>query len=317
MSSGRYLLQRLGHGLLLMVGVTLLSFVLMVQFGPDQTYELVGKNATTQQIEELRQSLGYDQPLVQRYLGFLNSLVRLDFGLSNSNGEPVTAMLARSLPVTLMLLLPGFVLGNVLGIVFGLLAAWYQGSWPDRLITGLSVAGLSVSFLVVIIALQILLCTPYGLNLFPARGWQVDGFGSYVWYVTVPSLALILITLGYNTRFYRAVLVEELHRDHVEAARAFGASTLELLFRHTLRNSLVAIVTRVVFSIPLIIVSGSLLLETYFGIPGIGKVTFDAISSGDQPVLLAVVSMTAVLFVVAQISADLCCRLADPRTGLS
>ena len=313
MSATRYLLNRFTHGLALLLGVTLLSFLLMVQFGPDQTYQLLGKNPTPEQVQELRRSLGYDQPFVQRYLGFLADLARFDLGLSNSSGEPVSAMLARSLPITLGLLLPGFVLGNLLGIGLGLLAAWHRGRWPDRLIMGASVAGLSISFLVIIIALQVLLCTPYGLNLFPARGWQVDSLGSYLWYVTVPSLALILVTLGYNTRFYRAVLAEELQRDHIRTATAFGASPAELLLRHTLKNSLVPILTRVLFSIPLIVVSGSLLLETYFGIPGIGRLTFDAISNGDQPVLLAVVSITAVLFVLAQLAADLCYRLVDPR----
>lgn len=317
MSTARFLLNRLFHGALLLLGVTLISFVLMVQFGPDQTFRLLGKNPSATQIEELRHSLGYDRPFVQRYISHLGDLARLDLGLSNSNGEPVTTILTRSLPVTLALVLPGFVVGNLLGIALGLVAAWYRGRWPDRLIMGASVAGLSISFLVIIIALQILLCTPYGLNLFPSRGWQMDSLSSYLWYVTVPTLALILVTLGYNTRFYRAVLAEELRRDHIRTAMAFGASPLELLLRHTLKNSLVPIITRVLFSIPLIVVSGSLLLETYFGIPGVGRVTFDAISSGDQPVLLAVVSMTAVLFVLAQLGADLCCRLADPRvTGL-
>ena len=313
MSTAHFLLNRLFHGALLLLGVTLISFVLMVQFGPDQTFQLLGKNPSATQIEELRSSLGYDRPFLQRYFSHLGDLATLDLGLSNSNGEAVTTILTRSLPVTLALVLPGFVLGNLLGIALGLVAAWYRGRWPDRLIMGASVAGLSISFLVIIIALQILLCTPYGLNLFPSRGWQMDSLSSYLWYVTVPTLALILVTLGYNTRFYRAVLAEELQRDHIRTAMAFGASPLELLARHTLKNSLVPIITRMLFSIPLIVVSGSLLLETYFGIPGIGRVTFDAISSGDQPVLLAVVSMTAVLFVLVQLGADLCCRVADPR----
>jgi peptide/nickel transport system permease protein len=174
---------------------------------------------------------------------------------------------------------------------------------------------MSLSFLVIIIALQVLLCTPYGLNWFPSRGWQVDGLGSYLWYVTVPTLALVLVTLGYNTRFYRAVMVDELQRDHVRTLRAYGAGAREILLRHVLRNSLVPVLTRLLFSIPLVVVSGSLLLETYFGIPGIGRVTYDAITSGDQPVLLAVVSLTAVLFVLTQLLADVCYRLADPRIG--
>jgi peptide/nickel transport system permease protein len=138
---------------------------------------------------------------------------------------------------------------------------------------------------------------------------------SYLYYVTVPSLSLILISLGYNTRFFRAVFVEESGREHIRTVRAFGASPTQLMFRHVLKNSLPPLITRVMFSIPLIIISGSLLLETYFGIPGIGKATFDAITNGDQPVLKAIVGLTAVMFVAAQLLADLSLRLVDPRVS--
>ncbi len=315
MSLPRYLLQRLFHGALLLLGVTLLSFTLMVQFGPDTAFELAGKNTTEAQLEELRRSLGHDRPFLERYARWLGELARGDLGASDSNGEPVDRLIGRALPVTLALVLPGFLLGNVLGLLLGMLAAWYrQGAW-DRLVLGGSVAGLSLSFLVVIIALQVLLCTPYGLDLFPTRGWRVDGIGSYLLYVTVPTLALVIVTLGYNTRFYRAVMVEELARDPVRTARAFGASGREVMFTHVLRNGAVPVLTRLLYSIPLVLVSGSLLLETYFGIPGVGKVAFDAITSGDQPVLLAVVTLTAVMFVAVQLLTDAACRLADPRYG--
>jgi peptide/nickel transport system permease protein len=172
---------------------------------------------------------------------------------------------------------------------------------------------MSISFLVVIIFLQVFLCTPYGLNLFPVRGWQVTGLSSYLLYVTVPTLSLVFITVGYNTRFYRAVFVEEAGKDHIRTARAFGASPASILWRHVLKNSLVPIITRFMFSIPLIVVSGSLLIESYFGIPGIGKVTFDAITNGDQPVLKAVVGLTAVAFIFIQVLTDMIYKLIDPR----
>ena len=277
------------HGLLLILGVTFVSFLLMVWFGPDQTYTLIGKNATPGQIEEVRHQLGYDQSFSRRYLTYLTQLFTLDLGASNSSGEQVSSILKRTLPVSLALMLPGFIFGNLLGIGLGLTAAFRRGTWSDRLITGLSVTGMSISFLIIIIALQVLLSTPYGLNLFPVRGWRVESLSSYLSYVTVPTLSLILVTLGYNTRFYRAVFVEESSREHIRTARAFGASPFTLMGRHVLKNSLVPITTRILFSIPLVVISGSLLMETYFGIPGIGKVTFDAITSGDQPILKAVV----------------------------
>lgn len=310
-----YLLRKLLHSLLLILGVTLVSFALMVYFGPDQTYKLLGKSASTEHIREIRQQLGYDQPFIRRYGEYLGNLFTLKLGASNSNGEAVSDILKRTLPVTLALLVPGFILGNLFGVALGLLAAWHRNRWIDRIISSASIVGMSISFLIIIIVLQVLLCTPYGLNWFPARGWRVTGLASYLNYVTVPSLSLVLITLGYNTRFFRAVFLEESGREHIRAARAFGASPAQLMGRHVLKNSLPPLLTRILFSIPLIIVSGSLLLETYFGIPGMGKITFDAITNGDQPVLKAVVGLTAIMFVMVQALADMSYRLVDPRVS--
>lgn len=309
----RLFLRKSLHGALLILGVTFISFLLMVWFGPDQTYTLIGKNATAEQIAEVRHQLGYDRPFLARYGEYLHELVTLDLGASNASGEPVIDMLGRTVPVSLALMIPGFVIGNLLGIALGLAAAYRRGQWPDRLITGLSVTGMSISFLVIIIVFQVVLSTPYGLNLFPVRGWQVHDLSSYLHHVTVPTLALVFVTLGYNTRFYRAVFVEEAGKNHIRTARAYGASPAELMWKHVLKNSMVPILTRIMFSIPLVVISGSLLIESYFGIPGIGKVTFDAITSGDQPVLKAVVGITAVSFVLIQVATDLFYRFFDPR----
>jgi peptide/nickel transport system permease protein len=312
-ANGPTLLRKVLQALLLILGVTFTSFLLMVYFGPDQTYVLIGKNASAAQIAEVRQQLGYDRPFLQRYGQYLQQLATLDLGHSNSTGEQVRTIIVRSLPVSLALVIPGFILGNLLGGLLGMLAAWQQGRWLDRTITLFSVSAISVSFLIIVIALQVLLCTPYGFNLFPARGWNVSGLASYLYYVFVPTLALVLATAGYNARFYRAVFCEEAGREHIRVARAYGASTITLLAVHVLKNSLLAVLTRIMFSLPLVLVSGSLLLETYFGIPGIGKITFDAITNGDQPVLQAVVALTAVLFVLVTVLADAAYRLVDPR----
>lgn len=310
-----YLTRRLLYGIPLVLGVTFVSFLLMVYFGPDKTYELIGKNPTATQIAEVRHSLGYDRPFLLRYADYLKQLATLDLGLSDSTGEPVAAILARTLPVSILLVVPGFLLGNLLGLALGLAAAWYRGRWLDKLIMSASVVGMSVSFLVIIIGLQVLLCTPYGIDLFPVRGWQVHDIGSYLYYVTVPTLALVLVTLGYNTRFYRAVMVDEIDRDHIRTLRAYGAGPMELLFKHVLKNSLVPVLTRFMFSVPFVLISGSLLLESYFGIPGVGLATFNAITSGDQPILKAVVGLTGVLFVLALTINDMLYALVDPRVA--
>jgi len=310
-----YSVRRIAGGIPLILGVTLVSFVLMVYFGPDKTYELLSKNPTAEEIAQVRAQLGYDRPFWVRYGIYIKELATLDFGYSDSTGERVTSILKRTIPVSLALLAPGFVLGNLLGIVLGLVAAWHRGGWIDKTIMGIAVVGMSISFLVVIIAFQVLFGVVLGW--FPVRGWNVHDLGSYVHYVTVPTLASVFVALGYNTRFFRAVLVEEMQRDHVRTARAFGAGALEILWKNVLMNAMIPICTRIMFSIPLVVVSGSLLIESYFGIPGVGKVTYDAITSGDQPILKAVVGLTAVLFVLILIANDVVYRAVDPRVDLT
>ena len=299
METLQFAIRKLIGGIPLVLGVTFISFVLMVYYGPDQTFELLGKNPTAEEIAEVRAELGYDRPFFLRYGEFLKELVTLDFGLSDSTAEPVSRMLGRTIPISL-----------------ALVAAYNRGGWIDKAIMGFAVIGMSVSFLIVIIAFQIIFSSSYGLDLFPVRGWNIHSVGDYVMYVTVPTLASVFVALGYNTRFYRAVLVEEMTRDHVRTARAFGISPVKLFYKHILKNALIPIITRIMFSIPLVVISGSLLIESYFGIPGVGKITFDAITSGDQPVLKAVVSLTAVLFVITLLLTDILYRAVDPRVSL-
>ena len=149
--NGQYLTRRLLYGIPLVLGVTFISFLLMVYFGPDKTYELVGKNPTAEQIAEVRHALGYDRPFLLRYGDYLGELITLDLGLSDSTGEPVSSILKRTLPISIALVVPGFILGNLLGLALGLLAAWYRGKWLDKLVMSASVVGMSVSFLVIII----------------------------------------------------------------------------------------------------------------------------------------------------------------------
>jgi len=311
----QYVLRKLLTGIPLVLGVTLVSFALMVYFGPDMTYQLLGKNPTPEQIVEVRHQLGYDQSFMRRYGAYLGEIVRLDFG-NSSSGEPVRELLAKTIPVSLILILPGFLLGHLAGILLALAAAFWRGRWPDKLIMAVAVIGMSVSFLIVIIALQILLCSSDGLNLFPVRGWNAQSFPDYLRYIAVPTLATTFVALGYETRFYRSVIVEEMTRDYVRTARAFGLPERRIFLRSILKNCLIPIITRIMFSIPQVAIGGSLLIESYFGIPGIGKATYEAIITGDQPVLKAVISLTAILFVLVMTINDILYRAVDPRVSL-
>lgn len=318
----KFAVRKLVGGLPLILGVTFIAFLLMVYFGPDLTYEKLGKNPTQQEIQEIRHELGYDQPFIKRYGSYLKQMVTFDFGNSQVVDKKVSSILKETMPVSLHLIIPGFILGNIIAIALALFAAYHRGTWLDKLIMTGSVIGMSISFLIVIIAFQLLFSSSYGLDLFPVRGWEVyNDSGGIIWlqylkYVTVPTLATVFVALGYNTRFYRAVLVEEMTKDHVRTARAFGHTPTSILFKSVLKNAMVPITTRIMFSIPLVVVSGSLLIESYFGIPGVGKVTYDAIISGDQNILKAIVGLTAVLFVIVLLFTDILYRVFDPRVEL-
>jgi peptide/nickel transport system permease protein len=319
MNTWHFVLRKLLGAIPLILGVTFVAFLLMVYFGPDLTFELLGKNPSQQDIDNIRRYLGYDQPFLWRYLNYLKELLTLDFGMSMMKDRPVIDMLSQSIPVSILLMLPGFILGNILAVVLAIKATQYSGSWPDKAIMGFAVIGMSISFLVVIIAFQIIFSSSYGLNWFPVRGWDIENshgmfsLSQYLYYVSVPTLATLFVSLGYNTRFYRAVLVEETNKDYIMTAKACGHHPRQITYKYMLKNAMLPIITRVMFSIPMIIISGSLLIESYFGIPGVGLITYDAIIAGDQPVLKAVIGLTAVLFVVVLLIAELLYRVFDPR----
>jgi peptide/nickel transport system permease protein len=333
METLQFALKKLLYSIPLLIGVTFISFLLMVYFGPDLTYTILSKNSTPEQIAELHVQLGYDQPFLNRYATFLKEVVTLDFGKSLSSKEDVSDILKRSVPVSFLVALPAFIIANVLGILLALYAANHRGKKNDKGIMVLASIGMSISFLMVVIAFQIIFCTDYfNLGWFPVQGWvepppdypdaTTFEIAYYYWYhywsyVTVPTLASVFVALGYNTRFFRAVIVEELNKDYVRTARAYGVSNRKIMIKHVLKNAMIPISTRIIITIPFVIIAGNLVVEKFFGIPGVGLVTYEAITNGDLPIVKAVVTWTAALYVLALIITDIVYKMIDPRTSYS
>ncbi len=311
-----YSIRKFAYAAPMIIGVTFISFLLMVYFGPDKTYDLLSKNPTQEEIDQVRHELGYDKPFIVRYKDYLVEVFTFDFGHSESTGEKVTDILKRTVPISIWVQLPGFILGHLSGVALGLLAAFHRGRLSDKLIMIFAVLGMSISFLIVLIGFQYIFCSSFGLNWFPVQGWSTETFGEYVKYVTIPTMATVFVALGYNTRFYRAVLVEEMSRDHVRTARAYGAGPFELMFKHVLKNAMIPIITRIIFSIPFLVIGGSLLIELFFSIPGIGYETLSAIVTGDLPLVKAVVSCATVLYVLMLVGVDVLYKVVDPRITL-
>lgn len=235
------------------------------------------------------------------YVNFFN------FGRSLTTREPVARIILRGLTPSLLLMTPIFFGELLLGVILALISAAWKDSWLDRTIVITAVAGMSVSYLVFIIFGQWYL--GYYYNFFP-----VWGYGS-LRCLALPVLIGIVSGLGGGVRFYRTVFVHELGREYLRTARARGCGTMTIFGKHLLRNAAVPIITRAGTILPFLF-TGSLLLETFFGIPGLGYAGINALNNSDLQMIKALVIIGALLFVIINLLTDIACALVDPRVRL-
>jgi peptide/nickel transport system permease protein len=309
---GAYVLRRILYGFPIVLGVTGIVFLLLNVFAPDPVVTFIGKAGTEADMQAMRVAVGLDRPLLVQYLADLKSYVTFDFGRSWETKEEIGAMMRRGAIPSLSLTVPALSITTLLAIVVGMLAAFFRGRPADRALMTVAVLGMSVSFLVYIVVLQYLLA--FRLPLFHIFGYE--GGAAERWqYLALPMIILVIVGMGYDSRFYRSVFAEEVTKDHVTTALAKGAGRARILFLHVLKNALVPIITRVMISVPFL-VTGSLLLESFFGIPGLGSMLLDALNSNDWPVIKAYTVMISILFVVSTIINDILYAWVDPRVRL-
>ncbi len=239
-------------------------------------------------------------------------MLTFDFGNSDADNRPIVERLSKGAGPSLGLTLPLFGLGLVLGIWVGLFVAFFRGTYIDTMGVLLCVLAMSVPILLYIIGAQYVIAKL--LRWFPISGFDPSPELA-ARFLAIPILVGVVSGFGSSVRFYRTVFVEEVNRDYVRTARAKGASELRVMVRHVLRNSLIPILTNVVMSIPFLF-TGSLLLEAFFGIPGLGSVTFDAIGANDFATLRTMVFIGALAFIVGQVLTDISYVLVDPRIRL-
>ncbi|GAC1039044.1 ABC transporter permease [Pseudomonas sp. No.117] len=318
-----YLLRRLAYGVLILIGVNLLTFVLFFTVNtPDDMARLAigGKYVTAEAVADWKAEHGYDKPLLinttregmQRFTDTLffersASLLVFDFGTSDSGREIGREIAERAGP-SLALALPTFVLGLVASVGFALLLVFFRATRLDFWGVVLCVLLLSISSLFYIIAGQWLFAKI--LRLVPYSGYE-EGW-NLLRFLALPVVVAVISGLGSQARFYRALFLEEIGKDYVRTARAKGLAERQVLLRHVLRNAALPILTGVVSAIPLLIM-GSLIAESFFGIPGLGSYTIDAINGQDFAVVRTMVFLGSVLYIVGLILADLSYTLADPR----
>lgn len=231
----------------------------------------------------------------------------LNFGRTIITREPIRQILWRGVGPSLCLMVPIFLGEILIGIGLALLATAFKGRWPDRVLMLLAISGMSISYLVFIIAGQWFLA--YTLNWFPVWGW-----GSLV-NLALPLIIGVASGLGGSVRFYRTVFVNELNREYLRTAAAKGCSNFAIYTRHLLRNAAIPIITHATAALPFLF-TGSLLLETFFGIPGLGYLGVEALNNSDLQLLKALVIISAILFVTINTLADIAYAWADPRIRL-
>jgi peptide/nickel transport system permease protein len=307
-----FLPRRLLHALATLFGITLLIFALFHWVGGNPAIRMVGKNATAEEIARVSRQMGFDRPFWTQYLDYLGDLVRFDFGRSWETRQRVSEMILDGLGPSLSLAIPAFLLGTVVALTVALTAALYRDRWPDRTLVMLAIAGMSVSMLAFIIAAQYLFA--FRAGWFPISGWEPGLRG--VPFLALPVGIWIAASLGSAVRFYRAVFIEEMRKEYVLTARAKGLAWPRILTRHVLPNAMIPVLTHVVMELPMLF-TGSLLLENFFGIPGLGNMSINAINASDLPVIKAMTFIGAVLYLGANILGDVLYAVVDPRVRVS
>lgn len=314
-----YIIRRLLSIIPITIGVMLITFFVFRVVGGNPAYRIAGKNATPARIAQISHERGYDKPLFFNFHEFpknlldaqfsqlCGNLLRFDFGKSIVTKQRVSTMLREGALPSLCVTTPLFFIELFLGVGLALLAAYYRNTWIDRGLVLLSVMGMSVSTLVYIMLAQYWLASEW--RLFPVWGFESPR------YLILPVLVGVIAGVGGELRFYRTVMLDEMYQEYVRTARAKGVSSQAILFNHVLRNALIPILTNVIVAIPFLY-TGALLLENFFGIPGLGRLTVMALFNFDDDVVFATTFIGSILFVLFNALTDIAYTWADPRIRL-
>lgn len=296
--------KRLLQTIFVLLGISLITFVLLQVVPGDPVALMLEKRADPETIAKVRKELGLDLPYYVQYLNFIKGAIHLDFGTSYFTKDVVTDALIRCFKVTVKLACMSFIFASVIGIPCGIFAAVKRGKGIDTVVMVLSIVGVSAPAFWVAIILQIL----FGLklNVLPISGFDTPA--SYI----LPSLALGARYAGNIARITRTSMLEVLGQDYIRTAKAKGAMRWAVILKHALKNAMIPIVTLVGTDFGYML-TGSMLIEKVFSIPGIGKLAVDAMSNRDLPLLEGTVMYIAFVFVVVNLIVDVSYAFLDPR----
>lgn len=321
-----YIIRRVLYTIPLVLGVCLITFVLFEWIVPPEVRAMraIGRHATAEEVQKEIHKRGWDKGLVwngkaegtghltdTRFVNHMGRLLLFRFGRTQKTNEDIGRAILRGMVPSLTLTLPIFALGLVAGLCISLGVAYFRATFLDLGAVVVCVAFMSISILVYIIFGQLLLAQY--MKFFPIYGYA-RGIGA-LRFLLLPVLIGVVKGLGGDVRFYRTILVEEMSRDYVRTARAKGLSEPVVLFKHVLKNAMIPVLTRTVIAIPFLFL-GSLVLESFFGIPGLGSMTVEAVNNGDTEVMAAMVYLGALLFAFGNLLTDVSYTIADPRIRL-
>jgi peptide/nickel transport system permease protein len=308
----RYIAQRILAAVPVMAFVALFVFLLLRLSPGDPAAIIAGDAATPEQLELIRDRLGLNDPLFTQFFNWIGQLLRGDFGTSILSGTPVIDMIASRLEPTVSLALTTITLSILIAVPLGVVAAWKHDTLIDRAVMAISVLGFSLP--VFVIAYVIIQIFAMDLGWLPVQGFRsiFDGVGPFAERIAMPTFTLTLLYIALIARITRTSMLEVLGEDYVRTARAKGLREGRVLMRHALRNCAVPIVTVIGIGFALII-SGVVVTESVFNLPGIGRLTVDAVLARDYPVIQAVILLASLVYVVINLLIDIAYVLLDPR----
>ncbi|MES2964726.1 MAG: ABC transporter permease [Bdellovibrionota bacterium] len=306
-------MRRIAFLIPIMFGITLLTFVLFNVVMGDPSLRFAGRHATAEQVASIRSELGLDRPLHEQYIFYVKQIVTFDYGRSWSTKQQISTMVGDAVGPTLSLTIVPFISEIVFCIGLALFAAYFRGTVFDKGIVVTCLALMSISSLVYILVLQNFFA--YQLGLFPISGWDPSWTGRWQ-YLHLPWIIMFTLSLGPNILIYRAVIMDEAFQDYVRTARAKGLSNRAVYARHILKNAMIPIITIIVIGMPFLI-TGSVLIENFFGIPGLGGMVVKSLNEQDFPVVKAMTVLLSMGYMFFNLLSDLLYGVVDPRIKLS
>jgi peptide/nickel transport system permease protein len=307
-----YIVRRVLATIPVMLIVALFVFSLLYIAPGDPAVVIAGDQASPADVEKIRAGLGLDRPFLIRFSEWFFNLLRGDLGVSMFTNIPVSELIGQRIEPTLSLMVLTLVLAIGIAVPIGVLAAWKAGTWIDRGVMAISVVGFSVPVFVVGYLLSFFFSLE--LDWFPVQGYvsYTKGFGVWLEHLILPAIALGFVYIALIARITRATMLEVLSQDYIRTARAKGMSQPGILFIHALKNAAVPVVTVIGIGIALLI-GGAVVTESVFAIPGLGRLTIDAIVRRDYPLIQGLVVVFSFVYVLVNLAVDVIYTIVDPR----